>query len=420
MPLELTPQDRDDLAGDRGEAVALAMRLVTTLAEVSGAERLLSIGSAHVDGCLYHGRAGLDFARRLTDGDARVVVPTTLNVGALDLLHPGLVRMPEALATEARELMDAYVGMGCRPTWTCAPYQLPERPAFGTHVAWAESNAIVFANSVLGARTDRYGDFIDICCAITGRAPEAGLHLDAARRARAVFAVEAPQELLVEPAAHAAIGLLVGRAAGGLIPAIDGLPPDETGEDHLKALGAAAASSGAVGMFHAVGITPEAPTMDAATGGAEPELRATLRIDDLRSARDDLTSIRPGDAIGAVSLGTPHASIREVERLAAMLAGRRLAVPLYVNLGRGDLPAVEGAGWAEEVRAAGGHVVTDTCTYLTPIIRGAEGPVVTDSAKWAWYAPANLGLEVGFATLEECLRSAEQGRFVRDEGIWGG
>ncbi len=420
MPLELTPQDRADLEGERGEAVRLAMRIVTSIGEVSGAERLLSIRSAHVDGCLYHGRAGLDFARRLLDAGAHVVVPTTLNVGALDLMHPDLVRMPDPGAGEARALMEAYLGMGCRPTWTCAPYQLPERPAFGTHVAWAESNAIVFANSVLGARTDRYGDFIDICCALTGRAPEAGLHLAAARRARAVFAVEAPQELLAEPAAHAAIGHLVGRATGNLIPAIDGLPPAATAEEHLKALGAAAASSGAVGMFHAVGITPEAPTLAAATGGMEPELRATLTTADLRSARDELTDIRPGATIGAVSVGTPHASIRELERLARMLEGRRLAVPLYVSLGRGDLEAAEEAGWAGAVRAAGGELVTDTCTYLTPIIRGADGPVLTDSGKWAWYAPGNLGIEVGFATLQECINSAQMGRFVRDERIWGG
>ena len=190
MPVELTESDRAFLRGERGEAAALAMRIVVEMAGVSGAERLIDVDSAHVDGCLYHGRAGLEFAERLVNGGARVAVPTTLNVAALDLLHPDRYRGDGDTAANARRQMDAYVAMGCRPTWTCAPYQLPERPAFGQHVAWAESNAIVFCNSVLGARTDRYGDFIDICAAVTGRVPLAGLHRDEERRATLVLQLE--------------------------------------------------------------------------------------------------------------------------------------------------------------------------------------------------------------------------------------
>ena len=188
--ISLTDDDRAALEGDLGDAVQLAMRILVRTSSAMGAASLLDITSAHIDGCLYHGQAGLDFARRLVDGGARVAVPTTLNVSSLDLLHPELVRLDRAIADDARSLMDAYVAMGCRPTWTCAPYQLPERPGLGEHVAWAESNAIVFANSVLGARTGRYGDFIDICCAITGRAPAAGLHLAEERRARTLFRVD--------------------------------------------------------------------------------------------------------------------------------------------------------------------------------------------------------------------------------------
>ncbi|HEY7754697.1 MAG TPA: aconitase X, partial [Actinomycetota bacterium] len=165
MPVELTETDRAVLSGRDGEADALAMRIVVDMAEVMGAERLIDVSAAHVDGCLYHGLAGLAFAERLSGSGARVRVPTTLNVGALDLLHPELTPGRDETAMNARRQMDAYVAMSCRPTWTCAPYQLPERPAFGEHVAWAESNAIVFCNSVLGARTNRYGDFIDICAA---------------------------------------------------------------------------------------------------------------------------------------------------------------------------------------------------------------------------------------------------------------
>src|SRR5919201_1230444 len=159
MDVELEARDRAMLEGERGDGAALAMRLVVKMAEVARAPRLRDVVGAHIDSCLYHGRAGLDFAERLVAGGATVAVPSTLNVSSLDLLHPELVHLDEGTATDAKRLMDAYVAMGCRPTWTCAPYQLPDRPGFGEHVAWGESNAIVFANSVLGARTNRYCDF---------------------------------------------------------------------------------------------------------------------------------------------------------------------------------------------------------------------------------------------------------------------
>jgi predicted aconitase len=418
MALDLSEDDRAALAGDRGEALGLAMRIVVAAAEMAGAERLLAIDSAHVDGCLDHGIAGLDFARRLAEGGGRVAVPTTLNVSSLDLLHPDLVRLDPITAGRARALMDAYVAMGCRPTWTCAPYQSVSRPSIGSHVAWAESNAIVFCNSVLGARTERYGDFLDICCALSGRAPAAGLHLDEGRTARAIVHVEAPEELLEAPAALAALGHALGRLTGDLVPALTGLPPT-TDEDQLKALGAAAASSGAVAMFHAVGITPEAPTLEAALGGLDPQWERALTAADLRAARDDLATIAPGAAIEAVSVGTPHLSPRGWERLAALAEGRRFVVPFYVNTGRADLEAAERQGWIDALRAAGGTIVTDTCTYVTPVIRGG-GSVMTDSGKWAWYAPSNLGTDVAFGTIEECVASAEAGRYLRDEARWVG
>src|SRR5205807_9733248 len=156
-----------------------------------------------------------------------VAIPTTLNVGALDLIHPDLHRGDPATARGARRLMDLYVAMGCAPTWTCAPYQLPEhRPALGDHVAWAESNAIVFANSVLGARTDRYGDFIDICAAITGRVPEAGLHLTENRRGRVLFRLAGVSpRLLDEDVLYPVLGYLIGSRTGPRVPVIEGLPP---------------------------------------------------------------------------------------------------------------------------------------------------------------------------------------------------
>jgi predicted aconitase len=416
VPVELTESDRSYLRGERGEAAALAMRIVVEMAGVSGAERLIDVASAHVDGCLYHGIAGLEFAERLVAGGARVAVPTTLNVGALDLLHPGRYRGDAETAANARRQMDAYVAMGCRPTWTCAPYQLPGRPAFGQHVAWAESNAIVFCNSVLGARTDRYGDFIDISASLTGRVPLAGLHRDEARRAGLVVTLEGISErLLASDALYPVLGHVLGREAGSEVAAIVGLPAD-TSEDRMKAVGAAAACSGSVALVHAVGVTPEAPTLEAATGGGEVrELRVTTAR--LRASRDELSTDAP-ERLGAVSVGTPHASLAELERLTGLLGTDEVAVPLYVNVGRGVLAEAVGRGLVPRLESLGVRVVSDTCTYISPVMDEVNGAVMTDSAKWAWYAPANLGVDVIIGGLEECVRSAVAGGVLLDETLW--
>src|SRR5262249_5561618 len=232
--------------------------------------RLIDIASAHVDGCLYRGDSGTAFAERLVADGGRVKVPTTLNVGALDLAHPERVTLDAHRRAMARRMMDAYARLGCRPTWTCAPYQAGHRPARGTDVAWGESNAIVFCNSVLGARTERYGDFLDIAAALCGRAPRFGLHSAETRRATVlVDAGGLAPELRGDAALYPVLGAWLGRAVGGAIAAIDGLPAT-LDEDCLKALGAAAASSGAVGLFHVVGVTPEAPDRATVFGGAAP------------------------------------------------------------------------------------------------------------------------------------------------------
>jgi predicted aconitase len=415
--VELSAGDRALLDDRDGEAAALAMRIVVEMAEIIQAERLIDVASAHVDGCLYHGQAGLDFVERLVTGAGRVRIPTTLNVGALDLLHPEHGTLDAETAAAARRQMDAYVELGCRPTWTCAPYQLPGRPSFGEHIAWAESNAIVFANSVLGARTNRYGDFLDVCAAITGRVPFAGLHRDEERRARIVFRLEGVAEgLLDQDVLYPVLGHLVGREAGSLVPAIVGLP-GPLDEDRLKALGAAAASSGSVGLVHFVGVTPEAPTLDAALGGGEPEREVIVTLDRLAAARDELSTAEDGE-ISAVCLGTPHASLAELEHIAELVAAERPRVPLSVNLGRGTLQEAERNGTLRTLHRAGVELVTDTCTYLGPVLREVEGTVMTDSAKWAWYAPANLGVEVVFGSLRECVRSAVRGRVWRDPSLW--
>src|SRR5271165_2012165 len=260
MALELSDLDRELAGGAHGGAASFAMRLLIRFAEAVDARSFIAIEQAHVDGCLYLGRASLDFVERMTALGGKVRVPTSLNVGSLDLIHPELFRGSDEVRLNGARLMRAHVDLGCAPTFTCAPYQSLFRPRFGAQIAWGESNAIVFANSVIGARTNRYGDFVDLCCAMTGRAPEYGLHLTENRLATAIVEIAGVPDGWDTEQVCVAVGHIVGRRCGGLIPAIVGLPADAD-DDNLKALGAAAASSGAVALFHAVGLTPEAPDL---------------------------------------------------------------------------------------------------------------------------------------------------------------
>ncbi len=411
----LTADERAMLAGEHGPGVQIAMRLLNAVAESEDAPRLIEIDGAHIDGCLFHGQSGIDLAKALARGDSRVRVPTTLNVASIDMLHPELFRGDPDLARSSRELTDTYVALGCEPTWTCAPYQLAQRPSFGQQIAWGESNAIVFANSVLGARTNRYGDFIDICCALTGRAPLSGLHTDEGRFGSIEFSIDVDDRILDLDVFYPILGYLIGSRAGTEIPVIVGLDERAT-EDRLKALGAAAASSGAVAMFHAVGVTPEAPDRDTALGGVSPSASIRLGADDFSRTRAELS--RGKGQLGAVSVGTPHMSLSEMETLASLASDSVSKVPFFVNTGRGVLAAAEEAGIVEKLRRFGVTMVTDTCTYITPMIGDVTGVVMTDSAKWAHYAPANLGVEVVFASLSECVLSSVEGR-VLTPGEWG-
>lgn len=420
VSLKLAERDRRLLAGVEGEAGRTAMRLIVEVGEAMGAESLVDISSAHIVGCFYTGRVGLDFAERLVSLGARVAVPTTLNTGTVDLAHPEL-NLGDAEATaRGRRLMELYASMGCAVTWTCAPYQLRRRPSLGEHVAWGESNAVVFANSVLGARTNRYGDFLDIAAALTGRVPDTGMHRTECRRGQILFTLRnLPARLLAEDVLYSVLGALIGGETGEQIPVIDGLPRTAT-EDQLKALGAAAASTGGVALFHAVGITPEAATLAAAFQGWEPERTIEVTPARLARARDALTTSSRRE-IDAVCLGTPHFSVGEFARLTPLLEDARVhpRVAFYVSTSRHVLAEVEARGWAPTYERAGVTLVVDTCTYFPGILEAARRVVMTNSGKWAYYAPGNLGVEVVFGSLEECVRSAVAGEVRRDERLWG-
>jgi predicted aconitase len=417
MTLTLSEDERKIAAGGRGEGAAMAMRILAEMGRLLGAERLIPVHSAHIDGALYHGDSGVHFAERLVAGGAKVAIPSSLNVGGLDLIHPGTVKGDPRRHEMALRLMRAYEAMGCWQTWTCSPYHAGHRPAAGSDVAWGESNAVAFCNSVLGARTNRYGDFLDICCAITGCAPDYGLHRPENRRATVLIDTSTlSRRLKRADVFYPVLGCWYGLELGTEIGVIEGLPADLS-EDCLKALGASAASSGAVGLFHVAGRTPEAPTVEAAGGGRRPERVIRLTPQMLQGARDRLSTSK-GAGIDAVALGSPHFSLAEFDALEALLPRGRMAVPFFVCTGRNVVAALEEQDRLGRFAAAGITIVADTCVVVAPILPDKSGVLMTNSGKFAHYTPANTGYEVIYGSLADCVASAAAGRLVRDESLW--
>jgi predicted aconitase len=421
--LVLSDLDRAMLDGGRGPAPQLAMSILVRMADVYGAGELMDISQAHIDSTIYLGDATLEFAERLASLGARVAVPTSLNVSGVDECGwKDWAVKPEWAAKAARQML-AYERMGAVPMWTCAPYQTHMRPVFGQQIAWGESNAISFANSVIGARTERYPDLLDICCAITGRVPAIGLHLTEHRAGELLLRLdEVPQALQQDDQFFAVLGHLVGTLAGDRIPVIAGITV-QPAEDQLKAFAAAAASSGRVALFHMVGVTPEAPTLDAAfQGDAALRSRVTtvsITTTALRAARRELTTA-DGRELDMVILGSPHFSLAEFGLLAPLVDGRHAhpRVKLLITSSRLMREAAERAGVLAPIEAFGAQITLDTCILASPMLPPEIRTLMTNSAKYAYYAPSLLNTRVTFGSLADCVRSAIEGRVVRDESLW--
>jgi predicted aconitase len=417
--LHLTDDERAMRDGEAGPAARLAMRILVRVAPLYGASSLIEVTRAHIDGCIYEGEAGLAFAERLADLGGVVRVPTSLNVVSLDRRDWRSHGLPIDFAGRARRLADAYLRMGAVPSFTCAPYQTLPPPAFGEQIAWSESNAVAFANSVLGARTNRYGDYLDICCALAGRAPAAGLHLSENRQATIVVRlVGIPPALLARDDFYPVLGYRLGAIAGDEIPAVVGLDARPT-EDQLKALFAGAASSGSIALAHLVGVTPEAPTLAAALGGSAPNRTIDLTLADLRAARGELSTARDG-RLGAIAFGSPHCSLAECRELARLMAGRRKAdgVKAFVTTSRAVRDLLERDGSLATLRAFGATVTADTCIVVAPLLGEISGALMTNSAKYAHYGPGILGVGAVFGSTEACVASAIAGRVVEDDEAW--
>ena len=395
--MRLTDDERRGLDGASGRTARQALEILVALGEIYGAERLLPIRSAQVAGVSYAnlGDAGLALLEDWAQ-DGRVSCPTTLNPAGMDLVAWRELGITAEFAERQLRIVRAYATMGLRTSCTCTPYLVGNRPALGEHVAWSESSAVTFANSVLGARTNREGGPSALAAALVGRTPAYGLHLDEARRAEVRVRLETP---LVSAADWGALGAVLGLRAPGRVPWIEGAPAPA--EESLMALAAALPTFGGPPLFHVAGTTPEAelqaPPADGFAVDRHDLDQAYARLDDGAAGID------------LVYLGCPHATPATIRRVARFLDGRRVRVPLWVAAARDVVEQAEREGHAATIRAAGGLVVADTCFVVAPL-RDRFRRVLTDSAKGCFYARGANAMQVRLAPLEACLEAAVAGR----------
>lgn len=402
--MHLTRVEEDMLMGRQGRGPQLAMEIIVKLGELYGADDLIPVSQAHIDGCLYAavGEAGLLFAEKLDQLGAKVAIPTSLNATSCDVDNWREHGVDPAFAEKSSQLEKHYLNMGALPTWTCAPYHFGLVPRFGEQIAWAESNAIVYANSVIGARTERYGDYTDICCAITGRVPEFGLHK---RENRAGQILIDCSFLDLKPTTEnfAVLGYLAGEIAKDKIPVLKGIP-SWVSRDHLKAFCAAIASSGAVALFHMTGITPEALDEKAAFQGRKPLEVYELSQKMLLEAEGTLSNICTCHVDAAV-IGCPHASAAEILELARLMVNKRVKKnkQLWVYTSRSVYSWLSLKGTVDELKEKGVIFFRDTCFVNTSLGSWEFQNAATNSAKYAHYIPGRTGLNAVFANLERCI-----------------
>lgn len=422
MSVHLSAKDRQMLNGQYGGAARLVMSILVRMAEVYDATELMNVTQAHIDSCALMSDSNLEFAETLVKRGGRVSIPTTLNMIPLDLQNWRRLGIPEEFAAKATRLANAYTDMGCIPTWTCTPYQGYLTPRFGQQIAWGESNAIAYANSVLGARTNRYGDFMDICAAITGRVPKAGLHLKENRKGQLLLHLKVAPELLEDETFYVALGHFMGNLVQDKIPVIEGLPINAT-SDQLKALGAAAASSGAVGLFHAIGVTPEANTLEEAFQGSKPERVIDVRSSDLKAAWSDLSTAAEGDKVDVVMLGCPHFSFTEFQQLSQAIHDegnhpRHPTCKMLVLTSQTSYALLQRSNFVDTLTDFGAQIILDTCMFHSPIISPEAKVLMTNSGKCAYYAPGHLNVRIAFGSIRDCVQSAIKGVVCREESPW--
>lgn len=411
--MNLTFEEQKMLDGAYGKSVQKSMEILTSLGDIYGAERMIPIKSVHMPGSsiVVAGEAATSFVEQMGENGTEFAAYTTLNTGAMDMDCPRELGFSEDTIARQKRLTGAYGRMGGVPCHTCTPYLIGHCPKFGEHVAWGESSAIAFVNSVIGARTNREGGPAALAAAIAGRVPAYGYHLDENRRGQFLIHVETA---LSDIAGYGALGYWVGTRVESGVPVFTGIPADVT-TDQLKALGAALASSGAVALFHIVGVTPEAPTLEAAFGGASPKEVWHVGRAELQTAFQTLSK-QQGQPVSLVALGCPHSSLSEIMQVASMVEGKRVKTAFWMLCAQPVKYLAERSGHKKILEDAGVTLVCDTCPVLgamaEPMEKTGMTAMATNSAKLAHYAPGQWKIPTYYGTTEQCVNAALKGVFA--------
>lgn len=389
----LTKEEERMLDGEEGEIVSRMMRLLIRLGDIYNADKMIPISSVQIAGVSYKSidDPGMEFLEDIASKGAKVRVLTYLNPAGMDLENYMELGFPEDFAKNQLRIIEAFRKMGVVITATCTPYLSGNLPRYREHIAWSESSAVSFANSVIGARTNREGGPSALAAAICGRTPHYGLHLDENRRPNVVIDVSAQLEHISD---FGALGYYVGKQIKNKIPYFRGIKDANT--DQLKALGAAMAASGAVALYHVEGITPEASLMD--TNGLEV---ISVGNSELKETYEKLNT---GDEPDIVVLGCPHSSLREIEAVVKELKGKTLKKPLWICTSRVMKEVADRMGYTEIIERAGGHIVADTCMVVSPIQRMGFKTTGVNSGKAANYLPGFCEQNVVFYNMHELLR----------------
>ncbi len=417
--MRLTEEEKNIIRGKYGEAKSKALSILVDLGKLYDAEEMMEVSQVHIDSTIYMVDAGLEFAEHLAELGARVAVPTSLNPSAIDLERWREYRVSFELLEKCRRMEKAYLKMGATPTWTCAPYEQGMIPRFGEQIAWGESNAIAFANSIIGARTNRYGDLMDICAAIIGRVPVFGLHLSDNRKPELLIQLRGfTREMFDDEAIYPLLGFVVGEIAGDRIAAIRGIPSNVK-TYCLKSFSAAVASSGAVGLFHIVGVTPEAQTMEICFQGKKPKEVSEILPEMIQDAEQRIWTIED-DMVDLVVLGCPHFSFIELRELARLMESNKVhsSITFWVFTSRAIYRLIEDCGMLEGLNSSGVMVFTDGCPLQYPKKEWLFNSTMTNSIKFANYCYSQRGLNVGYGSLEDCVNTAIQGKICRRRSQW--
>ncbi|MFW9908434.1 MAG: aconitase X catalytic domain-containing protein [Candidatus Thorarchaeota archaeon] len=393
MALELTPEERSMLEGKHGKAARKAMEIITTLGEIYGAKRLIPVSSVQIAGVSYDnlGEAGLEYLSEMAeDGQTRVL--TTLNPAGMDMTEWKKHGIEKDFAENQQRVVDAFERMGVVTTCTCTPYLIGNLPHFGEHIAWAESSAVCFANSVIGAYTNREGGPSALAAALTGVTAEYGLHLNENRVAQVKYEV---QTELKETNDFGFLGQVIGNRTGKEIPYIVGVKKATT--EQLKSFSASVATYGGVAIFHMEGITPNRTTV--------PDKTEIVTEADLKQAKLELDD---EDAdIDFISIGCPHASIKEIAEIASMLNGRKVTdgKTVWITTAKPTKDLAIKMGYYDQIEQAGAYLVADACCAVAPL-KGRFKGLMTDSAKACFYARGKNKFKTEIRTMEECIKEA--------------